>query len=315
MQKGRLREFAQLNMDIVGVAGVAADAELIAAAVAMMTDLGFGSDDFAVRVSSRTLMEDVFSALGVAPAAVPALFRLLDKRHKADEGAFMRELRGTVGDTTAGALRDVLGIQDLGEIARQFPRAGSARAIEEIFGLFGTYGVADFVTFDIGIVRGLAYYTGIVFELIDRGRTMRAIAGGGRYDTLISLYGGPETPAVGFAAGDVVLGEMCAAKGIAIPRPARSQVYVVSVGPAARDETVRTAQALRKAGISCEFSLHQAPLHKQLSLADTGRSRFAVFVGGDEAREGKVKIKDMATGNEWLVDTSTLTEELSGKTS
>ncbi|MBD3320727.1 MAG: histidine--tRNA ligase, partial [Chitinivibrionales bacterium] len=209
MQKGRLREFFQLNMDILGIREVTADAELIAAAIDMMRDLGFSSDDFSVLVSSRTLLEQLFLSYGISKESLPAIYGLLDKKNKTGDDEFESQMAGLIPDGSArndvfatfraGSLDDIRAIN---------PSLSSLDELSRLLEYLDLYGMNDFVQFDIGIVRGLAYYTGIVFELFDRKRSLRAIAGGGRYDTLVKKYGGPDTPAVGFAAGDVVLGEL-----------------------------------------------------------------------------------------------------------
>ncbi len=311
MQKGRLREFSQLNMDILGVADVSADAELIAAAVAMMTDLGFDADDFSILVSSRTLIEDILVACGAPAERFAAVCQTLDKRAKIPAEEFERELSAATGDdATTGRFLGALTAAGLRELEEQYPGAASVRELVRLFELLDFYGVRHFVEFDIGIVRGLAYYTGIVFEVFDKKRSLRAIAGGGRYDTLVSLYGGPETPAVGFAAGDVVLGELLREKGFEPPRPARSSVYIVSLDRQDLAPAIQLAQHIREAGISCEYSLAPAAVGKQMKLANAARSLVTVFAGGEEATRDTIRMKDMRSGEEQTVDQDRLVEAI-----
>jgi histidyl-tRNA synthetase len=206
MQKGRTREFFQLNMDILGIQGIQADAELIAAAIDMMRDLGFTQDDFSVRISSRNLLEGLFLAVGLKRESLGALYGLLDKKHKISEEDFSSELSAICTDEgQRERIRKILGASSLLSVVDIQPDIPAIKELDTLFSLLNAYGLSQYVTFDIGIVRGLAYYTGTVFEVFDKMRTMRAIAGGGRYDRLVAMYGGPDTPAVGFAAGDVVL--------------------------------------------------------------------------------------------------------------
>jgi len=312
MQKGRLREFAQLNMDIVGIEGVSADAELIAAAAAMMLDLGFDDGDFSIRISSRSLLEEVFDSMGIDRARHALLYAALDKRHKISAEEFSRELVHAAG-AAAGAVTELFSLRTLKDIDGRFPGLGSVARLHELFALLDVYGLSNLVEFDISIVRGLAYYTGIVFELFDKLRSLRAIAGGGRYDRLVTLYGGPDTPAVGFAAGDVVLGELLAAKNIVVPRQPRSEVFIVSVPPAGNRDVIAAARQFRDAGVGCEFALKNAHVGKQLKLADSCRARYVVFLGGDEGKEGKVKIKDMNTGAEWLAGSDNALTEIAAQ--
>lgn len=302
MQKGRLREFFQLNMDILGVAEVSADAEVIAGAIDTMRDLGLDNSDFAVHVSSRTLLEDLLIGVGAARDTLPAIFAALDKRHKMPEDGFSELLAKTLTDTAL--LERVLGVLSVdtleatGDFAADSPARGQLR---ELLRMMETYGMADYVTFDIGIVRGLAYYTGIVFEILDKKRSIRAVAGGGRYDRLVSLYGGPDTPAVGFAAGDVVLGEILDAKGGTLPPPPRSPVFVVTFNRQENTGAIAMASHLRANGIACEFALKNTGVGKQMNLADAAGAQLVVFVGGDEEQAGQAKIREMKTGNESLV--------------
>ncbi len=300
MQKGRLREFFQLNMDILGIADTSADAELIAASIDMMRDLGFTSSDFGVHVSSRALLEQLFLAVGVPSGKLPALYGVLDKKHKIPADDFARELAGAVSpEASPAAVGEALSVQSLSDLSKFGPSVPAAGQLDTLFSYLADYGMAEYASFDIGIVRGLAYYTGIVFEIFDAARSMRAVAGGGRYDRLVKLYGGPDTPAVGFAAGDVVLGEMLAEKQFkAVNR--RSDVFLVSFDENHPHNAIGTATLIRNAGISCEFSLKKTGTGKQMEQANAARSRIAVFIGGDEEKEGKVTIRNMQTGEESL---------------
>jgi len=309
MQKGRLREFFQLNMDILGIPGVSADAELIAAVIDMMRDLGFTANDFSVRISSRTLLEGLFLHAGVPSEKLVLLYGLLDKKHKIDPEEFSRELATIVDNALFDRIHTILGARSLSEAAAMHPDLAALKDLESLFSLLSCYGLDDYVAFDIGTVRGLAYYTGIVFEVFDAQRSLRAIAGGGRYDRLVRMYGGPDTPAVGFAAGDVVLGELLKEKFGSPALPCRSQVFIVSFD-AHPEKAIRLARTLRESSISCEFSLKTVSIGKQMEQAHAARSAIAVFIGGDEEREGNVKVKNMRTGQESLVEASGLLEKI-----
>lgn len=304
MQRGRLREFFQLNLDVLGVAECTADAELMAASVGMMQDLGFTSDDFSVLFSSRTLLEEYLLFTGVKNEQLPALYALLDRKHKMDAGAFDEELTGTVGSTDMAAkVAKVLGAESLDDLGALNSDLQSFATMRELTALLEDYGLTEFVQFDIGIVRGLAYYTGVVFELFDRSRSIRAIAGGGRYDNLVSGYGGPATPAVGFAAGDVVLAELMQDLGLleSVTQEPRSEVYVVGLDDAYPSTVVTVTQQLRRAGLSAEYPLRKVALGRQLKQANAARARVVVFTGGEEGAQGSVKVKDMQRGDERVV--------------
>ncbi|MFP4014975.1 MAG: histidine--tRNA ligase [Chitinispirillaceae bacterium] len=304
MQKGRLREFIQLNMDILGVEDVIADAELIAASVAMMKDLGLTEEDFKVRISSRTLLEELFLKFGVQKEALASLYALLDKKTKIPPESYTQEMENLIPrDEIRSKVDEVFSAGTLGDIERiggsDLP---AFQELKELFTLLETYGLASYAVFDIGIVRGLAYYTGIVFELFDVRKNLRAIAGGGRYDKLVSLYGGPATPAVGFAAGDVVLGELLKEKGLLPPSASRSDLFLITIENSVYPQTIKTAQQLRNNGIACEFTLKRGVnIGKQLKNANAARSRFALFIGGEEASRGMMKLKNLDSGLEELV--------------
>ncbi|MBD3358071.1 MAG: histidine--tRNA ligase [Chitinivibrionales bacterium] len=306
MQRGRLREFFQLNMDILGVAEKTADADLIAAVVGMMTDLGLESQDFSVLISSRDLLEQLFRSVGVPAERLGAVYQTLDKKYKVAPEVFEKMLVDSVGDSVRAArLRKILSAETLDQAVAEAPDVPAAEDLRTLLDLLDSYGMRDYVRFDIGIVRGLAYYTGIVFEVFDKQRSLRAVAGGGRYDRLVALYGGADTPAVGFAAGDVVLGELLKNKGIVPLLEPRSTTFVVSVD---KDVTlaVEITQLLRNAGVSAEYSLRQVAVGKQLKQANAARCTFVVFAGGEEEGSGRVKLKDMRSGEERVTDVANL---------
>lgn len=303
MQKGRLREFFQLNMDILGVEDVSADAELISAVIDTMRDLGFTSDDFQVRISSRTLLDELFNACGLDGNNFRNLYALLDRKNKITDQQYLDELKEIIPDESIrNKILDVFAADSLATIEKITGETPAISELNRLFELLGYYDFSKYTVFDIGIVRGLAYYTGIVFEVFDMKRNMRAIAGGGRYDKLVQLYGGPSTPAVGFAAGDVVLGELLKEKGLQPSFPPRSNVFLVALEDSGFKELICLAQQIRSNGISCEFSLKLSNVGKQLKAANAARSIITVFIGGEEAKNGKYLCKDMSNGTEELVD-------------
>ncbi len=311
MQKGRQREFYQINMDILGVSDMSADAELIAASIAMMTDLGFTADDFSALISSRTLMEDLFTGFGCKHDQMPAIYATLDKRAKIPKEQFEAELSAiTDSPDMASKIVQTLDSTRLEDLDSHLGGRKSLEDLKDLFGRLDAYGLSDFVRFDSGIIRGLAYYTGTVFELFDKKRSMRAIAGGGRYDKLVSLYGGPETPAVGFAAGDVVLADLMREKGLKFPSISRSDVFIINLDRDDYKLPVELTQSLRHAGLSAEYSLSPASVGKQMKQANAARSRFVVFAGGEEQKQGKTKFKDMKSGDEQVIPLQDLQMEL-----
>jgi histidyl-tRNA synthetase len=219
-QKGRLREHFQLNVDILGEASVAADAELLAVAIDVMRALGLKASDVRARVSDRRLLTALLSHVGVKKAEMPAVFAAIDKVGREPRETTLDKVEKAVGGAVArrGVERVLKNSKDLTALAKEF--SDSSEVVDEIsrmreyLGFLDALGVGDWVDFDLSIVRGLAYYTGKVFELFDAKGEFRAICGGGRYDDLLSTIGGVDLPALGFGMGDVVLTELLRARDL-----------------------------------------------------------------------------------------------------
>jgi histidyl-tRNA synthetase len=171
-------------------------------------------------------------------------------------------------------------------------------------------GLDEFVDIDLSIVRGLAYYTGIVFELFDANRSVRSICGGGRYDDLLRALGGIDLPAVGFGMGDVVITELLRSRSGAASTTSRLDVFLVAVTSSDVPEVLRLSHALRDMGIRVEYALKQQAVAKQLKIASVRRSRRTVMIGPDERESGEVVVRNMETGTEEHVPITALTEGL-----
>ncbi|MFM9098578.1 MAG: histidine--tRNA ligase [Phycisphaerales bacterium] len=309
-QRGRLREFFQWNVDLLGAEGPAVDAEVIGVAVSALSRLGLTPAHVRVKVSHRVAAARVVRALGVAEESVAAAFELLDRRDKvpAEEFATRAAALGLAGDALARFEQAVrTRVPVAGDLASLAAAAGiGADALGELAALRDALvaaGLGDWCEFDLGIVRGLAYYTGTVFEVHEASGAERAIAGGGRYDGLVELFGGPRTPAMGFGMGDVVLGLVLADRGLLpadgnelLPRP---DAFVVSAGDAAAEAALAPLVArLRADGLHVRHSYKATRnVGKLLSDASRQRARFAVILGAEVA-EGMVQLKDLASGEQ-----------------
>ena len=302
-QRGRLREHFQLNMDIIGEAGPLADAELIAAAIDILRAFGFGPQEVHARLSDRRVLRALLLGHGVTEAQLPAALGVIDRSERVPKdalGEMLREagvgkretdaifeiaaLRGS--DAVAAALGKIKGGEEAGEPLRV--------AVQALHAM----GLGDFVTVDLAIVRGLAYYTGIVFELFDAKKALRAICGGGRYDGLLAALGGPDLPALGFGMGDVVLGELLGERG-ALPKASTELgAFLVAVSRDDVATVLRLAHALRDRGIAVEYGLRHAPVRKQLELAAARGAARAVIVGPTERAAGVAVVRDLAAGAE-----------------
>jgi len=306
MSRGRRREHYQWNMDIWGEPGVAAEAELIASIFHVLDRLGLARDAVTIRINSRALLEETLreTVLAKRPGVFPALCIAIDKLGRIGEDAvvdLLHDPKGLVGLSVADArfVLSFLKMRDIGEAEKIAPANSPALAeIKRLFELIDAYGHADRITFDASIVRGLAYYTGIVFEAFDSGRELRAVCGGGRYDRLLETLGGPATPAVGFGFGDSVIAELLGEKRLLPELPRSLDAVVFAFSEAQRAAAVRVARALRAAGRSVELVLGEPRLKRVLADADRAGAREVHLLGPDEVARGVVLIRDLTSGEQ-----------------
>jgi histidyl-tRNA synthetase len=282
-QRGRLREHFQLNVDIIGEADVTADAELLAVAIEIMRGCGLTSSDVHARVSDRRLLQGVLSGLGVDEVQLPSVFDVVDKVDRRPRDVSIAKLEAA-GMSTA-SIESFLALLDdssLDGIERAFPDApGVPERVVEIrryFGLLRGLDVLEWVKFDLKIVRGLAYYSGIVFELFDKAGEMRAICGGGRYDSLLKIVGDTDLPALGFGMGDVVLSDLLRERGLMPSSVLGPDVWLAGTdsGDRSSARVRQVATQLRRAGVSVEYSLRPLSLNSQRSAAKQAGVSFVV---------------------------------------
>src|SRR5213079_670376 len=289
-QRGRLREHFQLNCDIVGEAAPAADIELLALCIDLLHAFGFTEKDFVVRISDREFWTDFLREKDVPPDRWDDVLQVIDK--------FGREPREKTVETLGGLADPVLKI--LGD-------GGKSEKLDQLVNSLRGRGLADFVDVDVRIVRGLAYYTGIVFEVFDRAGELRAIAGGGRYDNLVAQLsdGAVSMSALGFAMGDVVLGELIneipqarEAMQKAITNDRKIDVYIVIAKEERRFDALRQIQQLRDRGYRVDYPLTSEKVGKQFQTAEQLGARVAVLFGDEWPQ---LKVKNMATAEQELV--------------
>jgi histidyl-tRNA synthetase len=289
-QRGRMREHFQLNCDIIGEAALAADIELVALCIDILRAFGFTEEDFVVRVSDRDFWTDFLREKDVSPDRWDQLLQAIDK--------FGREPREKTAEKL-GKLAD--------PIFSMLKAGGKSQKLEQLVDGLRERGLADYVAIDVGIVRGLAYYTGIVFEAFDRAGKFRAIAGGGRYDNLIAQLsdGAVSMPALGFAMGDVVLGELINETAPvrqkikeAIASDRAIDIYVVIAKEQRRADALKQIQQLRDGGYRVDYPLTSEKVGKQFQTAEQLGARVAVLFGDEWPQ---VKIKNMATAEQEVV--------------
>jgi len=301
-QRGRLREHFQLNMDIVGGTGVAADAEVVAAAVDCLRALGLGSADIVARVSDRQLIRGVLLSLGFGEDGLLQAFAALDRMDKESEEWVVERLCAAGGDENAARRVLALSGSTLDEIAGDYGSSEEVRESVERLGAFfahmTSYGLGEYVEFDPRLVRGLAYYTGLVFEVWERSGQLRAVCGGGRYDDLLESLGGTDLPAAGFGMGDVVLGELLKDRGLVPEPPQPVEDFVIVVSPEVRPLALELVRGLREAGRRVSFDLGERAVGKQFKAANQAGAVRAIIIGPDEAARGVVRVREMESGEE-----------------
>ena len=303
-QKGRLREHFQLNVDIIGEASVAADAELLAVAIDVMRALGLKPADVRARVSDRRLLTALLSHVGVKKAELPAVFAAIDKTGREPREATMEKVEKAVTSAEArrGVERLLKNSKDLGAIEKEFSGAPEIAeqiaGMREYLGFLGALGVGDWVDFDLSIVRGLAYYTGKVFELFDAKGEFRAICGGGRYDDLLSTIGGVDLPALGFGMGDVVLTELLRARDLLPEAELGTEYWVAADDESLLPDVMTVAGRLRAKSRSVEYALKSQSLARQLKTASTAGVKNVVLLRRNDYANGNVTLKTLADGSE-----------------
>lgn len=317
-QRGRLREFFQWNVDILGVEDALADAEIIALAVEFFRRAGAAQGDFSIRVSSRPLVAAALGHLGVSAEQTPRAFQLIDRFAKLAPPEFAKQWdEAFAGAPTSETIRALLtgappgsgaakqGVEDwLLEVASSRAGDGGSDAVarwREFRAALETLGAAPFCEFDLSVVRGLAYYTGIVFEAHSKVGGLRALLGGGRYDDLTGLLDGPRVPGVGFGMGDAPVFEFLKELG---KTPSTSQsldVFVVDADAALFTEALRLATELRRAGLSVDYSYKRTAVGKQFKTASARNARYVAILGEEFTRERQIVIKDMRAGTQNVV--------------
>ncbi|HOE95917.1 MAG TPA: histidine--tRNA ligase [Candidatus Sumerlaeota bacterium] len=314
MTRGRKREHYQWNLDIVGEESVLAEAEVIGAAVAALRRLGLSANEFQVRVGSRAVLAELFARSGIGQEHFMACCLALDKRGKIsdDEVARLLEEEG-LATRDIERVFELLAITTLDQAAAAVGADSAALAqIRELFSLAGPLGFAPFLTFDLAVIRGLGYYTGIVFEAFDTAGKLRAIFGGGRYDSLLSNLGGQKMPCVGLGFGDVVVMELLADCG-KLPATARRVDFAIGfMDDPSRDLALRAALAVRAARKSCDLALAAEKPKKFFARADRAGALHAIYIGPDEVQSGTFSIKPMDDRRPWTASLDSFAERLAG---
>ena len=289
MTKGRKREHYQWNLDIIGEDSVLAEAEVVGAACDALRRMGLSSTDFKVHVSSRKFLGELLAKSGIAADRHAQVFLALDKRGKMPDAEIAAMLKdGGLSDAEIEATFAIMETKDY----------SACPELVELFRLAEIAGFADCLEFDISVIRGLSYYTGVVFECFDTKGEFRAIFGGGRYDNLLTTIGGEPTSAVGLGFGDVVVTELLKARLGEDAAAARKGVAIGFMFPEQRDAAVSLAARLRKSGECVDLALRSQKPKKFFSHAAESGAAKAVFLGPDDVEKGIARMKDLSTREE-----------------
>ncbi len=306
-QAGRFREFWQADVDIIGSEKMDCEAECIAIAVETLKQLGF--KDFSIRLNNRKVLNGLIELTKIENPA--QAFRILDKLEKIGEKEVLKQLEHLTGEKKAKKLLQMISIKGRPDnviskgrdLLKGIKTAEEGLSeLEEIVQKSKTYGTADKISIDFSLVRGLDYYTGPIYEISIKSKTsVGSVAGGGRYDNLIGLYGGKQTPASGFSFGVERIYEIMKNDGMLKVQKTYTRVFVVSVNNDARENVLKLAQKLRKQGIPTETDMLGRNLRKQMEYINSSGIPYALIVGEREIKAGRFTLRDMKTGKEkWI---------------
>ena len=299
-QRGRGREHYQWNVDIWGTTELSADAELISVMVTFFEEIGLSSDDVVISISNRKVLEEVLGSLGVEGDLFAKTCIVVDKMEKLPPDVIEKQL-SDLGHSSEviTKIQTVLGIKDMKNLKSSLDKSSSAISeLNTLFELIEAYGMSEWVQFDASVVRGLAYYTGSVFEAHDREGKFRAICGGGRYDNLLSTLGGKDLPATGFGFGDMVIMELLAEKGLIPELISGVDDIVLPLNRDLRDIAVRVAASLRLSDRTVDLVLEDKKIKWAFKHAERVGAKRLVLLAPDEWSRKMIKVKDLETGEE-----------------
>ena len=301
MQKGRGREHFQWNVDIWGTSEISADAELFSVITTFLEGVGLTEEDVVIRVSSRKVLEEVLGSLGIEGDKFAQTCIIVDKMDKLSPEVINEQL-SELGHSSEiiSTIQSTLGLKNLNSLKKVLNSDSKAlQELTELFDAIDSYGISDWVKFDGSIVRGLAYYTGSVFEVNDRKGKFRAICGGGRYDTLLSTLGGKDLPATGFGFGDMVIMELLKDKGLLPQLLSGVEDVVIALDPELKNVAVKVASVLRDSDRLVDLVLENKKMKWAFKHAERVGANRIILVAPEEWSRQKIKVKDLQTGEEF----------------
>ena len=301
-QQGRSRQFSQFNVDLLGLKTMKADAEIIAIVAETMKAFSCTEKEFTIGINNRKLINSIIENLKIKDKDY--LYKLIDKKSKMPEEEFIKGLKDIkLTNDQIKSLNKLFSIKNIDELKSFKYDEDAFKEIKELFSLLKAYDVLKYCKLDLTIVRGLDYYTSTVFEVYDTEKEFRAIAGGGRYDNLVDIFGGEPCPGIGFGMGDVVL-ELFLTKLNKIPELSKQIDFFIATINVDK-EAVEVAAKLRKK-YNVELNLTDKNIKKQLDYANSIKAKNVLIIGEEEVKKKKVTLKDMKTGKESLISIDSL---------
>ena len=317
-QKGRGRSFYQFNADLLGESSISADAELISLLISIFETLGLSSNDFKIRLSDRSTWVFLLDGLGVSETARPNVLSAIDKSERRKPEQTIESLNQAVPEhgerlwDEIEQIKKIDSLESLTERLRSVNTSSDSLTLkwEEMISLIRAHGAMDYVSIDLSIVRGLAYYTGFVYEAYEASGEGRALAGGGRYDHLVQkLSNNVDIPACGFAIGDMTLSDCLDSKGL-LPQYVLAPDIFLICGDEEKKHGISLVSKIRKAGFSTAYSLKSVAFGKQFKDAGKSGARYALILGKDETISNTIKVKDLRSGKEQSTTQNELVQRL-----
>ena len=305
-QRGREREFWQLNADLFGVDSVEADAEIIELSHTCLMNFGAKQDMFTVRVNNRQLINQLMTSyLGLDIVGASLMTKLLDRKNKIPPEEFKRqamEIFGVTANEGVVKLAKLIGMKSVNDLPAELGENQAVWQIRELMDNLRQKGIAN-AMFDITLMRGLDYYTGTVFEFFDTSpENNRALFGGGRYDGLVGLFGVEPVATVGVGLGATTMQQFLEVHDLLPKLASHTDVYVVVVDESTRKAADKLVRKLRSEGVRAEIDITGRKIDKQIKTAIKKQIPFAVFVGGDEVESGAYSVKNLVESTEQKVD-------------
>lgn len=312
-QRGREREFWQLNVDIFGVDSVAADVEIITIADAILKEFGAKLGDYVIRINNRKFIHFMMAEyLGLESEAALQMVKLFDRRNKITEQEFEEQAAEILGAEQRDDLekvKQIVNAKQIEDLPEELQKASALDEIKAVFAGIQAAGV-DSAVFDASLMRGLDYYTGTVFEVFDtHPENNRSLFGGGRYDGLVGLFGAEPISAVGMAPGNTMIENFLTVRGLLPKNESKTALYIVTIGDIF-NEANEVAQELRESGLNVEVDITGRKLDKQIKTAIKKNIPYLLFIGADDIEAGEYSLKHLESGFEEKLIPKEIAEKL-----